>query len=296
MNFRMTSYADNFEDVMIQRAFDFDHRGFFIDIGAYNPVEHSVTKHFSDRGWRGINVEPNPVPFALLQEARQRDINLNIGVSDRAGTLTLFAAPGACWSADRAMITGYFGVADSQIAERTIRVRTLAEICQQYVPPRTTIDFLSVDVEGHERQVLEGGDWSRWRPRIILAESNGFESWEGLLLRSGYHFTHFDGVNRFYVRDEDAHLIPPMSIPVNASDRFSIYGYARKISELENSLSRQTRELEHVTSELGWMVAQCGGVGPGALRVARQISRASRRFPVASRFAKRVARRLARRA
>ncbi len=296
MNFRMTSYADNFEDVMIQRAFDFDHRGFYIDIGAYNPVEHSVTKHFSTRGWRGINVEPNPVPFELLLADRQRDINLNIGLSNQPGNLTLFAAPGACWSADRNMLTGYFGADASQIVERTIKVRTLAEICRQYVSAGTTIDFLTVDVEGHEREVLEGGDWSRWRPRIIVAESNGFEAWENLLLQSGYHFTHFDGVNRFYVRDEDAHLIPRMSIPVNASDRFSIFGYARKISELEESLNQQAHELDQVSRQLRWMVDQAGGVGPGALRVAHQISRASKRFPGASRLAKRVARRLLRRA
>jgi len=91
----MTSYADNFRDVMLQRAFDFDHRGFYIDIGAYNPVEHSVTKHFSNRGWRGINIEPNPVPFGLLLEDRHRDINLHIGLSNQSGNLTLFAATGA---------------------------------------------------------------------------------------------------------------------------------------------------------------------------------------------------------
>ena len=296
MNFRMTSYADNFEDVMIQRAFDFDFQGFYIDIGAYNPVEHSVTKHFSDRGWRGINVEPNPVPFALLQSTRERDVNLNIGLSNHDGHLTLFAAPGACWSVDRAMLTGYFGADGAQVVEHRIEVRTLAAICAEHVPAATTIDFLKVDVEGHEREVLEGGDWSRWRPRIVLAESNEYQSWEPVLLRAGYHFTLFDGVNRYYVRDEDAHLIPAMSIPVNASDRFSIFGYARKISELENSLSQQTRELDHVTHELGRMVDQYGGVGPGALRVARQIGRASKRFPVASRLAKQVARRLARKA
>ena len=66
MNWRMTSYADNFEDVLLQRAFELDARGFYIDVGAYAPVEHSVTKQFYDRGWRGINVEPNPQPFAEL--------------------------------------------------------------------------------------------------------------------------------------------------------------------------------------------------------------------------------------
>ncbi len=288
MHFRMTSYADNFEDVMIQRAFDFDSKGFYIDVGAYNPVEHSVTKHFYDRGWRGINVEPNPTPFEALRAGRDRDVNLNIGLSNREGRMTIFEAPGACWSVDRDMLTGYFAAQEKDIVERSIEIKTLAEVCERHVPTGTEIDFLKVDVEGHEREVLEGGDWSRWRPRIVLAEANGFETWEGLLLNSGYHFTLFDGVNRFYVRDEDAHLIPPMSFPANASDRFLIHGYMRRINELEEA-STQLKIEAHLLRQA---LALYGPFGPLTLKVAGRLGRASKRFPAATRFAKKVVRRL----
>ena len=295
MNFRMTSYADNFEDVMIQRAFPMDAQGFYIDVGAYNPVEHSVTKHFYDRGWRGINVEPNPKPFALLQSLRERDVNLNIGLSNRDGDLTIYEAPNACWSVDRAMLTGYFGASEADIVTHSIPIRTLAEIIDEHVPPGTTTDFLKVDVEGHEREVLEGGDWTRHRPRIILAESNGYETWQDLLLNSGYHFTLFDGVNRFYVRDEDKHLIPSMSTPANASDSFLIYGYMRRINALEQQVHDLNDALYHTNRQLGEMHDRYDQYNATSLKVAGQISRASRQYPSAVRLAKRIVPRLSRR-
>lgn len=207
-------------------------------------------------------------------------MNLNIGLSNRDGEMTIFEAPDACWSVDRDLLTGYFEADESKIVEHSIKIETLAEVCDRHVSPGTTIDFLKVDVEGHEREVLEGGDFGKWRPRIILAESNGYETWESLLLDSGYSFTLFDGVNRFYVRDEDAELIPLLSSPANASDSFLIYGSLRRIQELEESI-RQSRDLH-------------AEFGPLAFKVARQIGRASKRFPTASRFAKNVFRSLGR--
>ena len=296
MNFRMTSYADNFEDVVLQRAFDLESKGFYIDVGAYNPVEHSVTKQFYDRGWRGINIEPNPKPFGVLVAERDRDVNLNIGLSNRRGELTLFDAPGACWSVDRDMVTGYFGAAPADVVERSIPIRTLAEVCDEHVPAGTTVDFLKIDVEGHEREVIEGGDWTRHRPRIVLAESNGYESWEPVLIEAGYHFTLFEGVNRFYVRDEDARLIPRRSLPANGGDRFLIYGYLRRIHELETSVREQSLELDAIRGadrQTYELLRQCG---PTARKVVRHLGHAAKRYPLASRLAKKVVQRLGRRA
>ncbi len=295
MQFRMTSFADNFEDVVIQRAFDLGSRGFYIDVGAYNPVEHSVTKHFYEQGWRGINIEPNPEPFALLKADRTRDINLNIGLSDHAGELTLFEAPGACWSAEPRLLTGYFAADEADLVRRTVPVQTLAEVCSRHVPLGTTIDFLKVDVEGHELEVFEGGDWSRFRPRIVVAESNGSDTWEAVLREAGYHFTLFDGVNRFYVRDEDARLIPRLKAPANASDCFLIHGYLKRINELDGKLHDQGRELEGIRTELDRLTERCGEIGPKAAKLATRLCRASKRYPRASRLAKRVVSRLAHR-
>ena len=275
MNFRMVSYADNFEDVLLERAFGGEAAGFYIDVGAFDPVEHSITKHFSQRGWRGINIEPNPAPFARLQLDRPRDVNLNIGLSDREGSLTLFEPPEGCWSVDKSILTGWFGADPASIRERIIPVSTLARICEKYVPEGTTIDFLKVDVEGHEHEVVLGGDWSRFRPRIVLAEATKPEIWEPMLLGSGYLFAFFDGINRFYVREEDRHLLPALSVPVNVGDQFLIHGYLARINDLESRLGAM-RDL-----------------GANPLAVARWLKDVSIRHPRVTSIAKRIARRMA---
>ena len=78
----MVSYAQNHEDVLLDRAFPRGKPGFYIDVGANEPVRNSVTKHFYELGWHGINVEPAAHPFALLAAERERDVNLNVAVSD----------------------------------------------------------------------------------------------------------------------------------------------------------------------------------------------------------------------
>ena len=88
------SYSQNGEDVRLRRAFANQQSGFYIDVGANNPVEFSITKHFYDSGWSGINVEPAPAPFALVAADRQRDINLNVGCSNKAGSMVLYTGRG----------------------------------------------------------------------------------------------------------------------------------------------------------------------------------------------------------
>src|SRR5262249_55301667 len=88
------SYAQNFEDVMLWRALKHVDKGFYIDVGAAAPRDDSVTCAFSERGWRGINIEPNPYLFAELVNERPRDINLSVAVGDRAGTLQMSIIPG----------------------------------------------------------------------------------------------------------------------------------------------------------------------------------------------------------
>src|SRR5688572_29493242 len=78
----MISYAQNFEDVILARTFRGISSGFYIDVGAWDPTVDSVTRHFYDSGWSGINIEPNPLFYERLVLERPRDINLNCAVSD----------------------------------------------------------------------------------------------------------------------------------------------------------------------------------------------------------------------
>ncbi len=239
------SYAQNHEDILLARAFP-EAEGLYLDIGANHPVFHSVTKLFSDRGWAGINVEPSPVVHEVLRVDRTRDVNLNVGVSDAEGTLTFFESTVYHgWSTFRPDLAQHYRDQGVQMAERPVPVVTLAEICDRHVGGRT-IDFLKIDAEGFERQVLLGADFGRWRPRVLLIENSWPETWEALVDGLDYRLAGFDGLNRFYVRAEDPHLLPAFATAVNVLDNFVPYEYLRLIRGLARDLERKPSLIDSI--------------------------------------------------
>jgi FkbM family methyltransferase len=242
------SYAQNREDVLLARLFSHRKSGFYIDIGAHDPVKYSITKYFYDLGWHGINIEPSSDMFPRLSAARARDINLNFGLSDRDGTLTFYEATkteGLSTFVKAEMETHC--KAGFEFIERQCKVTTLTKVCEQYV--RGEIDFVSIDVEGYEREVLEGCDWRKWRPCILIIEATkpgttipSHDRWEPLLLAADYLFAIFDGLNRYYVRAEDKHLLSALRVPVNVFDSYIPYEYLRQIEELKARIAAYERK------------------------------------------------------
>lgn len=250
----MISYAQNREDVLLNRVFPAP-AGFYLDVGAADPVEYSVTKWFYDRGWSGVNVEPQPGYFRALQADRPRDTNLNVGLSDTPGTVTLYEAPDKPgWSTMEPAVAGEFRAQGIELVERQVAVLTLAEVCERYA--RGPIDFLKVDVEGHERHVLRGADFARWRPRVVLVEATevgravlNHEAWEPLLLTADYKFATFDGLNRYYVRAEDEDLIPKLQVPANVFDDFVPWEWLKARNDRDRDLAETRERLTTVTTE-----------------------------------------------
>src|SRR5215208_4881265 len=165
----MISFAQNHEDVLLARAFAGCERGFYVDIGAWHPVEDSVTKHFYDLGWNGINVEPAADYFPLLARERPRDVNLQLALGDRRETRMLPVFPGTGLSTLSDGLLPELGNLGLAGRETAVEDATICEVCEQHV--RGEIDFLKIDVEGWEGPVLRGGDWRRFRPRIVLVEA-----------------------------------------------------------------------------------------------------------------------------
>jgi FkbM family methyltransferase len=209
-------YAQRGEDRRLATLLGKRRRGFYIDVGAWDPVTDSVTKHFYDRGWRGINIEPHPVFHARLAAARRRDINLPVALGDVPGTeriilvgetgLSTFEAPFAGYAEEWVKENRH---SPATVDERPVEVTTLAAICRAHVPPRTEIDFLKIDVEGWEERVLRGGDWDAFRPRILVVEAveplrdtPNWESWDPFVRDQRYEFIEFDGLNRWYRRSD----------------------------------------------------------------------------------------------
>ncbi|MBA4063736.1 MAG: FkbM family methyltransferase [Isosphaera sp.] len=264
------SYAQNREDVLLSRVFP-GPAGFYLDVGAADPVELSVTKWFYDRGWSGVNVEPQPGYFAALSAARPRDVNVNAVASDGPGEVTFYEFPDhPLLSTPDANLAAKYRAAGERVVARAVPALTLAEICERHV--RGPIDFLKIDVEGHEPAVLRGADFARWRPVVLLVEATEAESptpnhaaWEHLVLAADYRFATFDGLNRFYVRAEDAdRLVPRLRVPINLFDEYHVTAdrwreWAERSAEQQAWASARAgweRERAELTDRVRWLEGQ----------------------------------------
>ena len=130
----MISYAQNFEDVMVARLFDPDYRGFYVDIGAAHPDFLSFTRHFYDRGWSGINVEPSFRFYPLLCEARPNDINLQCAIGNDPGLATFYEIPKFAENStlERSVADRLAGT-ELPSTPHEVEVVRLADLCDKHV-------------------------------------------------------------------------------------------------------------------------------------------------------------------
>jgi len=197
------SYAQNREDIILSAFFDKDEKGFYVDIGANDPMHESVTKYFYDRGWSGINVEPLPNYFKKLNEDRPRDINLQVAISEREeqATLNYYPKGDGLSTLSQKMKDEYANSNDAVVAKvEYINVRTqrLEKVLSEYAKDQQ-MNFLKIDVEGLEYQVLISNNWRKFRPQVICIEANHIDQdWHYLLLDQEYSRVFFDGVNEYY--------------------------------------------------------------------------------------------------
>ena len=232
---------------MLWRALQHVKRGYYLDIGAAWPDFDSVTKAFYERGWSGVNVEPNPRLHKLFKKARPRDITLQMAVSDQEGSLQMnFIGETGLSTLDDAIADRHRKAGWTSRSRREVPVITLASLWEQHVPPGQDVHFLKVDVEGLEESVLRGNDWSKYRPWIVVVEATlpmtqdeSFASWENILLDADYLFAYADGLNRFYVSKEHSGLLDSFSYPPNVFDEFVLSAQQNavtKANELEQKL------------------------------------------------------------
>lgn len=222
----MISYAQNFEDVMLWRALRDVSNGFYIDVGAWSPDIDSVTRHFYERGWRGINIEPNPTFSNQYKEKRPEDVTLEVAISDIAGTAKLYFSSNPGLSSLDATIAMNHEAEGTTTTPQVVEVTTLKDVCAKYVQGKE-IHFLKVDVEGFEKNVLASNDWLNYRPWIIVVEATkpmsqieNYTGWEPLLFEASYEFAYADGLNRFYVAKEHQELKSAFKYPPNVFDEF----------------------------------------------------------------------------
>ncbi|HBY56715.1 MAG TPA: SAM-dependent methyltransferase [Candidatus Atribacteria bacterium] len=209
--YAMKSYSQGGEDIILRSIFGEKKTvGFYVDVGAHHPKRFSNTYHFYKKGWRGINIDAKPGCMELFRRIRPRDINLEFAISDKRQTLIYYCS-------NEPALNGFSKTLSIErnkkeeykiIDELKIETLTLAKVLDAYLPSNITIDFLSVDVEGLDFQVLTSNDWSKYKPNVVLVEDLNF-SFDNpdnskiykFLMNKNYHLVAKTMNTVFYIND-----------------------------------------------------------------------------------------------
>ncbi len=171
------SYSQEGEDMVLRSFYEAkkNYKGFYVDVGAHHPYRYSNTNYFYKKGWKGINIEPTPGAIRAFKIFRKRDINLNIGISDKSDKLLFY-----CFN--EPALNGFSKEVSEErdktstrykiIEEIEVETQPLSAVLDKYLPKNQQIDFLSIDVEGLDLLVLKSNDWKKYKPAYILVEDS----------------------------------------------------------------------------------------------------------------------------
>lgn len=167
------SYSQEGEDMILRRIFDKEITGCYIDVGAYHPKKFSNTYFFYKKGWWGINIDPMPGSMNLFKKFRPKDMNLEVAISNKKENMIyyMFNEPALNGFSKELIGVKNGGRHYQLISEIIIKTSTLEEILDCYLPKGLQINFLSVDTEGFDLNVLKSNNWLKYRPEIVLVES-----------------------------------------------------------------------------------------------------------------------------
>lgn len=171
-NYAYSSFAQVGEDMILDRYFGEKKSGFYVDIGANHPYIYSNTYKFYLKGWRGINVDANPGTKRLFDSLRPKDINIQTGVSLIPGELDFYMFENNVFNTfDKQTAEGHckeFSISVKEITK--VQTMALTEILNTHLPLSQKIDFMSIDVEGLDMEVLRSNDWQKYKPEVLVVE------------------------------------------------------------------------------------------------------------------------------
>jgi len=248
------AYGQNAEDVVLHRALHDVTEGFYVEVGANDPTELSISRAFYDAGWRGVEIEPVAGLAEEFARQRPRDQVVQAAITNATvDSVELHLIEGTGLSTlddrirDRHERAGY----EPRIVQ--VPARTLSDVLAEADVP-DDIHFMVVDTEGTEADVLASLDLTRWRPWVLVIEATeplsnlpSHQVWEKDLLAAEYEFCLFDGISRFYVASEHADRLKSLlSYPANVMD-----GYTPRHWQLrEHELGATRAALEDVQQQL----------------------------------------------
>ena len=163
------SFSQTGIDLLLNNIFKNKKNGFYIDVGCNHPIFNNNTYLLYKRGWSGVNIDLDYDCINLFKKFRNADFNINCALSSTDGTKNLYF-----YHNKSPLNTLNKNVSDKQNAKvqkiKKIDTKTLNEILKNENLHDKTIDLLTIDVEGHELDVLKGFDLNYYKPKIVVLE------------------------------------------------------------------------------------------------------------------------------
>lgn len=254
-----TSYAQNFEDVRLRRAFSDVPQGRYLDIGTQDPVMDSVSLAFYELGWRGIHVEPTPTYASKMRSARPDETVVEAAVSTLPGPIQFFEIPGTGIS------TGMPDIAERHAhagwESRTISVPTVTLAKLFDMMGDAPIQWLKIDVEGMEADVIKSWGDHPARPAALVIEATApntqiatHDAWYEMVLCRGYRDVLFDGLSRYFVHEAHAERGDALALSPNIFDGFQVtfshFSAGQLSAQKDAAMQRAEVERETASGEL----------------------------------------------
>jgi FkbM family methyltransferase len=173
-----SSYAQEGEDMILHRFFEHKKKGLYVDVGAHHPFRFSNTAFFYRKGWSGINIDPLPKAAPLFKKYRKRDVNIQKGISLKEEQLLYYAFNEPAYNTfNEAKADEYIkaGLVSPDVRKIKIDTVPLRKILDENLTPGIQIDFLTIDTEGLEMEVLQSNNWEKYQPAIIILEAHTIE-------------------------------------------------------------------------------------------------------------------------
>jgi FkbM family methyltransferase len=159
------------ENIILERIFSKQFKGLYVDVGAHHPVRFSNTYNLHQKGWAGINIEPNPEAIKVFKKMRPKDVNLNVAISNLKNTCNYykFKEP-ALNTTDIKIVKMREKQGYKCIKKINVPTQTLNQVLSKFCKKNSSIDLLKIDVEGKELDVLKSNNWKKFVPKVIICE------------------------------------------------------------------------------------------------------------------------------
>ena len=173
-NYKFLNNGSQFgEEKFILSFFDKKYRGKFLDIGCFHPTRHNNTYTMYKKGWNGINIDLNPLSIELFNFARTKDININAAISDNEENKRLYFVDelntqNTLEANHLSFLKNHHNLKEEEISQQEIKTKKLSKILDTY--NFNDIDFMNIDVEGHELKILNSIDFIKYRIKFICIE------------------------------------------------------------------------------------------------------------------------------